>query len=71
MIDLPGSEKSPAAVQAYRSSRALTAGTPEVLGERLRALAGAGIRHVQLWLEPNTRAGIDAFLPVLDLLARQ
>ena len=71
MIDLPGSEKSPAAVQAYRSSRALTAGTPEVLVERLRALAGAGIGHVQLWLEPNTRAGIDAFLPVLDLLARQ
>jgi hypothetical protein len=71
MIDLPGSEKSPAAVRAYRSPRALTAGTPEELGERLRALARAGIGHVQLWLEPNTRAGIDAFLPVLDLLARQ
>jgi probable F420-dependent oxidoreductase len=71
MIDLPGSEKSPVAVRAYRSSRALPAGTPEELGERLRALAAAGIGHVQLWLEPNTRAGIDAFLPVLDLLERE
>jgi probable F420-dependent oxidoreductase len=71
MIDLPGSEKSPVAVRAYRSSRALPAGTPEELGDRLRALAGMGISHVQLWLEPNTRAGIDAFLPVLDLLERE
>jgi len=44
--------------------------TPEELAERLRAFARAGISHVQLWLEPNTMAGIDAFLPVLELLDR-
>ena len=27
-----------------------------------------GITHVQLWIEPNTIAGIEAFAPVLDLL---
>jgi hypothetical protein len=34
------------------------------------ANARAGISHVQLWLEPNTMAGIDAFLPVLERLDR-
>jgi hypothetical protein len=60
----------PAWVRAYRSSRALTAGTPEELAERLRAFAHAGISHVQLWLEPNTMANIDAFLPVPERLDR-
>jgi alkanesulfonate monooxygenase SsuD/methylene tetrahydromethanopterin reductase-like flavin-dependent oxidoreductase (luciferase family) len=72
LVDLPGSESSqiPAGVRAYRSSRAPAAGTPEELAERLRDFARAGISHVQLWLEPNTMAGIDAFLPVLELLDR-
>jgi probable F420-dependent oxidoreductase len=72
LIDLPGSERSeiPAWVRAYRSSRALAGGTPEELAECLKAFAHAGINHVQLWLEPNTMAGIDAFQPVLELLDR-
>jgi hypothetical protein len=36
----------------------------------LRAYAHAGFTHVQLWLEPSTLAGIDAFAPVLELLDR-
>jgi probable F420-dependent oxidoreductase len=72
LVDLPWLDGSqvPAWVRAYRSSRALTAGTPEELAERLAAIARAGISHVQLWLEPNTMAGIDAFVPVLEHLDR-
>ena len=69
-IDLPTGERDEisAAVRAYRSSRAWAAGTAEDMAGRLRALAGTGVSHVQLWLEPNSIAGIDAFMPVLELL---
>ena len=45
-------------------------GSPEELAAGLRAYAAAGIGHVQVWLEPNTPAGIAAFAPVLELLDR-
>ncbi len=44
------------------------AGSPEELAESLRNHAVAGISHVQVWLEPNTLAGIEAFADVLALL---
>jgi alkanesulfonate monooxygenase SsuD/methylene tetrahydromethanopterin reductase-like flavin-dependent oxidoreductase (luciferase family) len=44
------------------------AGSPEALAEGLRYYARAGFTHVQLWLEPATIAGIEAFAPVLELL---
>ena len=46
------------------------AGPPEAVAEGLRAYARAGVGHVQLWLEPGTAAGIEAFAPVLELLDR-
>jgi alkanesulfonate monooxygenase SsuD/methylene tetrahydromethanopterin reductase-like flavin-dependent oxidoreductase (luciferase family) len=46
-------------------------GSPEELGATLRAYADAGISHVQLWIEPNTPAGIAAFAPVLEQLDRE
>jgi hypothetical protein len=36
----------------------------------LRAHAEAGLSHVQVWLEPNTPAGIESFAPVLEQLDR-
>lgn len=45
-------------------------GTPEELAEQLRAHAAAGLSHVQLWIEPNTVAGYEAFAPVLEALDR-
>ena len=45
-------------------------GSPEELAGVLRAHAQAGLSHVQVWLEPNTLAGIEAFAPVLELLDR-
>jgi len=46
-------------------------GTPDEIAHVLRGFAAEGIRHVQVWLEPNTIAGIEAFAPVLDLLDRE
>ena len=43
-------------------------GTPEEIAAFLRDLAGAGIAHVQVVLEPNTCETIERFAPVLELL---
>jgi alkanesulfonate monooxygenase SsuD/methylene tetrahydromethanopterin reductase-like flavin-dependent oxidoreductase (luciferase family) len=43
-------------------------GTPEELAATLGAYAEAGIQHVQVLLQPSTRAAIDQFAPVLALL---
>jgi alkanesulfonate monooxygenase SsuD/methylene tetrahydromethanopterin reductase-like flavin-dependent oxidoreductase (luciferase family) len=43
-------------------------GTPEEMAETLRGFAREGISHVQVWLTPTSRAGVDAFAPVLELL---
>lgn len=43
-------------------------GSPEEIAATLRAFAAEGISHVQVWLEPNTLAGIESFAPVLELL---
>jgi alkanesulfonate monooxygenase SsuD/methylene tetrahydromethanopterin reductase-like flavin-dependent oxidoreductase (luciferase family) len=43
-------------------------GNSEEIAAGLRAYADAGVSHVQVWLEPNTRAGIEAFAPVLEAL---
>jgi alkanesulfonate monooxygenase SsuD/methylene tetrahydromethanopterin reductase-like flavin-dependent oxidoreductase (luciferase family) len=43
-------------------------GSAEELAAALRAYAAAGIAHVQVWLDPNTVAGVEAFAPVLALL---
>jgi len=44
-------------------------GTTEELGEILRAHAAAGFDRVQIWLNPMTVEGIDAFAPVLEQLS--
>ncbi len=43
-------------------------GSAEELADILRAHAAAGFDRIQVWLNPSTTAGIDAFAPVLDLL---
>ena len=43
-------------------------GSPEHMVEELRAYAREGIQHVQLVMDPITRASIEAFTPVLRLL---
>lgn len=43
-------------------------GNPAEIAAALRSFAGIGINHVQVWLEPNTAGGIEAFTPVLNIL---
>ena len=45
-------------------------GTPEELATALRTCAREGIAHIQVRLEPNTLAGIEAFAPTLEILDR-
>lgn len=54
-------------VAAARAGKSLT-GSIEDLATALQAYGDAGIAHVQVWLEPNTVSGMEAFAPVLDLL---
>lgn len=43
-------------------------GSAEELADEMRAYAAAGISHVQIYPDPCTVAGIEAFAPVLELL---
>jgi probable F420-dependent oxidoreductase len=64
-IDLPGVERHP-----FRGNAGQVSGSTEELAALMRSYAAAGITHVQVWLAPNTAAGIEAFAPVLALLDR-
>jgi alkanesulfonate monooxygenase SsuD/methylene tetrahydromethanopterin reductase-like flavin-dependent oxidoreductase (luciferase family) len=46
----------------------LLSGTPEEIATALRAYAAEGITHLQVWLEPNTLAGLEAFAAVVEQL---
>lgn len=73
LIDLPGSEggSTPGWVRRFRAFYAPpVTGSSEELVALLQTLAREGISHVQVWLEPSTVAGIDAFAPVLEQLDR-
>jgi hypothetical protein len=45
-------------------------GTVDERAAALRAYADVGVTHLQVWLEPNTLAGIEAFGRVLEALDR-
>lgn len=45
-------------------------GSPAELADLLRGYAREGIGHVQVWIDPSTVAGVEAFAEVLDLLDR-
>ena len=45
-------------------------GMSDELADLLRGYAREGITHVQVWLDPSTVTGVEAFAPVLDLLDR-
>ncbi|MEX1158860.1 MAG: LLM class flavin-dependent oxidoreductase [Thermomicrobiales bacterium] len=69
-VDLPGSETSGTS-DLVRSSRARAIrGDYAEIAATLRAYAGAGVAHVQLWIDPGTQAGVEAFGRVLEELDR-
>jgi len=72
LFDVPATPKG-ASLDAWRKFRAVAgpqSGSPQEMADILRAFAQAGVDHVQVWLDPYSVAGIDAFAPVLDLLDR-
>jgi probable F420-dependent oxidoreductase len=54
----------------YQAGAPLLAGSAEEIAAALRAYAQEGISRVDVWLAPNTLAGLEAFAPVLELLDR-
>jgi probable F420-dependent oxidoreductase len=64
LIDLPTRAGRP------RETPPFLSGSPEALAEVLRTMAEQGVSHVQVVLDPNTVAGIEALAPVLELLDR-
>jgi len=71
-IDLPGLEAriDPKSwVRRFRTAlRTPFSGSTEAIVGHLRSLAQAGLSHVQVWLDPLSLEGIDAFVPVLEAL---
>ena len=67
LVQLPGGTGR-AAGDADKRQPAPISGPPEVIAERLRAFAGAGITHVQLVVDPITAASVEALGAVLELL---
>jgi hypothetical protein len=45
-------------------------GPPEVIAEEVRAYARAGVKEVQLVVDPITVASLEALAPALELLDR-
>jgi alkanesulfonate monooxygenase SsuD/methylene tetrahydromethanopterin reductase-like flavin-dependent oxidoreductase (luciferase family) len=46
------------------------AGSPEQIAAGLRRFADAGFSQVQVWVHPSGLGGLEAFAPVLDILAQ-
>ena len=56
--------------QKFRIAAGSQSGSPEQMADVLRAFARAGVGHVQVWPDPYSLAGLDAFAAVLELLDR-
>ena len=61
-IDVLGMEGRPLGQRAHLY------GSPQDLADAIQGYSREGITHLQVWLYPNTLAGIEEFAPVLDLL---
>jgi probable F420-dependent oxidoreductase len=67
-ITMPGHGHSGEYWVADAMASGALSGSPEELAAALQAYAAAGVDHLQVWLDPATIAGIEAFAPVLDVL---
>jgi alkanesulfonate monooxygenase SsuD/methylene tetrahydromethanopterin reductase-like flavin-dependent oxidoreductase (luciferase family) len=63
LVSLPAAGAGP-----VRPEEEPLVGSPEELAEVFRDFAREGIGHVQLLLNPNTEAGLEALAPTLELL---
>ena len=72
VVDLPGLETDPSkgGFSNFYASKTPATGTPDQLAELLRNFARLGVGHVQIEMASMTKAAIDAFAPVLEILDR-
>jgi probable F420-dependent oxidoreductase len=72
MADIPGDypHRGHDWVTKLRGRVPPLSGTPEEMAAELRAMAEAGIQHVQVWLDPLSVEGIEGFGRVLEALDR-
>lgn len=73
LIDVPGAYQGPLGdeYRPYRTTLgAIVMDSPEGMATRLQGIVQMGVTHLQIWLEPSTRAAIDSFVPVMELLRR-
>jgi alkanesulfonate monooxygenase SsuD/methylene tetrahydromethanopterin reductase-like flavin-dependent oxidoreductase (luciferase family) len=70
MVDIPGAfpHRGHDWVTQLRARVQPLTGSPQEIAAELRNFAITGISHVQIWLDPLTPAGIEAFAPVLEEL---
>jgi len=68
MVDLPDYHRRPDGDLVASIREGAARGQPEELAALLRACAAEGIEHVQVWLDPCSLAGVEAFAPVPALL---
>lgn len=71
LVDAPGfvaAEHDDFATVHRRQIRPALSGSVEEIAAGLNGFADRGATHVQVWLGPNTRAGIEALAPVLGHL---
>jgi alkanesulfonate monooxygenase SsuD/methylene tetrahydromethanopterin reductase-like flavin-dependent oxidoreductase (luciferase family) len=66
VINLPMGQVWDGRLSPVQGEQAIS--SPAEIAEMLRGYAREGLSHVQLWLNPNTIAGIEWFAAVLDLL---
>jgi probable F420-dependent oxidoreductase len=68
-VDMPGhSEPGDHPLAAARASWGPAKGSPQELADLLCAYAAEGFSGVQVWLDPSTVAGVEAFAEVLGIL---
>jgi probable F420-dependent oxidoreductase len=72
MVDMPGvwPHRGRDWATKLRARVSPLSGTPDDIAGELRAMSRHGIQHVQVWLDPLSVTGIEAFAPVLDALDR-
>lgn len=69
-IDLPDVAAHPGSELFRSGRRRAIRGEPAEVAETLRGYAAAGVGHIQVWLDPNSVAGIEWFAGVLADLDR-
>lgn len=68
MVDLVGRRAIPASMGPNTATP--VTGTPDEIAEAIRAFVALGVSHLQMYLLPNSVAGLRAFEPVLRALGR-